>query len=297
MKFFVQDSLENIRRSTRCLWDSAQKGFTGLDRLRKILGYAGRTDLLDHFREKATGIPQPLDLPNDIVGIVCQTRQAVWLCKQVIECRTPVTHRNFDKIKAAAPGIIAADRLERSWATWHEYRKAEDVRLYAQDVRELLISGTPVGFLMQTMAEFFFRVGTYDCVPADFLELFLLTEDWPIELASSFQLMTASHIATYFHTAAEAEIPNRPDLICQLHYLMRQLKKNILDFENQDRALLEGAAKYGALQAILSKPHSVASAPDLERFYQDQWTRHFADFTLPVTAADDADDVPEGEEP
>ncbi len=296
MKFIIQDSLEDIRHSADYLWESVRNGFTALDRLRKILGHAGRRDLLDHFREAATGVPQPLDLPDDIVGIVCQTRQAVWLCEQVVQCRPPAIHRNFDKIQAAAPGIIAADRLERSWATWHEYRKTDDVREYAQDVHELLAAGTPVGFLMQSMGEFYFRIGTYEDDPADFLQLFLLTEDWPAELASSLQLMAATHVATYFRAAAESEIPNRPDVICRMHYLLTLLKKDILDFENKNYAILEGAAKYGALRTITSKPYLIESDPDLEKFYQDQWERHFADFALPVTTAnDEEDDVPDAD--
>ena len=290
MKFIAQKSLENIQRSVSELWDSVQNGFTPLDRLQRILGNDGRRDLLDHFLETATGVPQSLDLPDDIVGIVWQTRQAVSLCKQILQCSLPVNHRNFDRIREAAPGIIAADRLDRSWATWHEYHKTENVQEYAEDVHELLATGTPVGFLMQTMGEFYFRVGTYEKNPSDFLQLFRLTVDWPVDLASSLELMAATHIASLFRAAAEAKIPNRPDLICRLHNLIWFLKQDILDFEHKEYAIFEGAAKYGTLQAIVSKPHLIERDPDLEKFYQDQWKRHFVDFTVNVTIDDDNPD-------
>lgn len=293
MKFFISDSLESIRGETLFLWESVRNSFSALDRLKRILGHAGSKNLPDHFREITTGVAQPLDLPGDIVDIVCQTRQKAWLCEQVVMCRPPMTYRNFDKIQAAAPGIIAADRLERNWATWHEYRKTDDVREYAQDVYDMLAAGTPVGSLLETMAEFYFRVGTCENDPEDFLQLFLLTEDWPVDLASSLQLMAATHIAMHFRAAAEANLHSRPDLKCRLHYLIRSLKKEILDFDNQDRAILDCAAQYGTLQAIVSKPHLIESDPKIEKFYEDQWERYFADFGIPDTpAAQEDDDEP-----
>ncbi len=288
MKFIISDSLESIQRGTDYLWESVRNSFTGLDRLRKILGYAGRTDMLDHFREKATGVPQPLDLPDDIVRMVSETRDVVSWCKEIIACEPWGTFRNFDRLQAAAPGLLAAMRLETSWAVWHEYRKTEDVREKARDVHELLVRGTAVGFLLQTMAEFYFRIWTYENELADFLQLFPPTDNWSPELVASFQLMAAHHIATYFWVAGEYGMPDRPDLICRVHYLLRLLKKDILDGE--DNLILAHGAEYGFLRELTTNPDLIESEPDVEKFYREQRIRHFADFEFPETVPDEEQD-------
>jgi hypothetical protein len=279
MKTIIAELLESVRSGTNELWESVRNRFTGLDRLNKILGGAGRTDMLDHFREVATGVPPPLDLPDDIVAMVCEMRDLKSLCEKVIRCKPSGRFGNFDKLQAAAPNLLAAMRLEASWATWHEYRETDDVRGYVRDVHQLLVSGTAVGFLLETMADFYFRISTYEEEPADFLQLFPPTDDWSPELVSSFQLMAAFHIATYFWAAAECGMPARPDLICRMCYLRRKLKKYILGAE--DRPTLEHAAQYGFLQALIRSPEMIESEPGTENFYREQRLLHFSDFQFP----------------
>lgn len=275
------------------LWDSIVPSFQPLDRLRKILGYPGQPDQLDHFRELATGIPQPLDLPENIVEIVCQARDPKWLCERIVEFQPTVDHLNLDRLQNAAPGIIAAKRLEIAWATWHEYRNTHDVSDCERTVRDLLNAGTSLGFLLETMGEFYFCIGTYAEDFSDFAELFPVTDIWEEELVSNVQLLAASHIADYFRISAEGEFPFRPDLICRFYYLQRVLKMDLLDFEPETHALLENATQFGTLRSILSKPELIEYEPYIERFFRDQWERHFADFLLPACPVDHEENDPD----
>lgn len=293
MKFINEDPLSGMKNCTQELWNSIVPSFQPLDRLQKILGYPGQPDQLDHFRELATGIPQPLDLPENIVEIVCQVRDPKWLFEKIAECQPTVDHLNFDRIQKAAPGIIAAKRLEIAWATWHEYRNFDDVSDYERTVRELLHAGTSLGFLLQTMCEYYFCVGSCRNDFIDFSELFPVTDIWEEELVSNVQLLAASHIADYFRISAEGEFPFRPDLICRFHHLQRVLKMDLLDFEPETHAILENAAQFGTLRSILSKPELIENEPYIERFFREQWERHFADFLLPACPVDHEENDPD----
>ncbi|MEI8312941.1 MAG: hypothetical protein WCH98_19505 [Verrucomicrobiota bacterium] len=142
---------------------------------------------------------------------------------------------------------------------------------------------------MPAMGEFYFRVASFEKIPADFLNLFPPTDRWSPALAESFQLMVASQIAICFRAAAELGIPDRPDLACRLWSMSRMLRMDLLEVPNNVRRILESSAKYGFLRELVRKPRMIESNPALEKFYRDQWFRHFADFSIPFATGDEQD--------
>jgi hypothetical protein len=283
MTFHIEDEFTNIETHIKYLWQDTVRKMYQINRLRRILGQPGRKDLLDHFRETATGIPQPTDLDDDIVEIVSESRHAYALCMEIVPFEPDAHYRNFDKLQKAAPDIIMAKHLAINWAVWHEYKGREDMANEAELVHALMAGNTSLGFLLQCMADFYFRITSIESKPGDFLLLFPQMDGWSTDLAESFKLICATHLAHYFQLADDAGIPDRPDLIFRETYLLRKLKQALLEPDCDTPNSLIISSQLALLSKLIRNPNMIMPDSGLEKFYREQKNRYFEDFYIPTS--------------
>ena len=98
-----------------------------LQKLRRILGYGEAiyppklpplSIHRDEWLEILESGGEDLHLSDDIVPIVAETQFPGSLCRAVFDFEPEQQWRNYDKVKAAAPGMLAALGLRDIWWDW-----------------------------------------------------------------------------------------------------------------------------------------------------------------------------------
>lgn len=277
MIFHIEDELISLKNNIGFLWNDAVKKKREIHVLRLILAHAAAEET------------QLLDLADEIVEIVCETRQAYELCTEIVACEPDAQYRNYNKIQKASPDIILAKQLEINWLYWHEYKTSFDMDKEARLVHDLLAGNISLSFLLERMAEIYFRVNSFEKETEDFLLLFPRMDCWPVELADSFKLASATHLAQYFQLAADHGITDRPDIVFREKYLTRELKKELLETNSDMHKCLINCAQIEFIRKLIIRPHMILPEIVLEKYFRKQRILHFDNFLVPTCAGDGYD--------
>ena len=250
-----------------------------LQKLRRILGYGEAiyppklpplSIHRDEWLEILESGGEDLHLSDDIVPIVAETQFPGSLCRAVFDFEPEQQWRNYDKVKAAAPGMLAALGLRDIWWDWFGDSwvgaPAGEIHTEPDMLYEFYEGGIRPDFLLHAMLEQYFANDQID-----FGYMFPPCEQAHRQARSLLEHQAAEKIAHFFEVALKRDFPDRPDLIFQEDLCVRNL----------NHELLHNTPDPGECVRLTSEIKTAEPPPrhcSEEMFYRQQRERHFQDF-------------------
>ncbi|MBE2203924.1 MAG: hypothetical protein IAE94_06280 [Chthoniobacterales bacterium] len=256
--------------------ETAKKRFE-IQKLRRILGFGEPIYSRPLFpmlpraecMEMLESGEENLHLSDSIVSIVAEIRSPASLCRSVVDFEPEQPWRNFDKVQAAAPGILAALGLRDIWSdwfgdSWFGVSRTGDVRTQPALIYELYERGIRPDFLVRAMVDRYF-----ENLQIDFDDLFPPCGEDHRDVRCDLESRVAGQIAHYFEEARKLACPDRPDLLFREDVCVRRLKEELMD------AAHAGPCVHLTAEIVLLNTTEPPVGSCEDAFYRRQRDRHF----------------------